>query len=170
MNTTGILRRNRWRSSTVREYLSGKIVGGGSSINGLIYSRGLAVYSDYWRQLGCTGWSFSDVLPYFKRSEEANGEKDLFTAQPAPWACVAAAAEAANDAAFLKAVADEGYPIVDDLVSDREGFGYYDTNVSPGGRRMSAAVAYLRPAIKRGNSDCIQARPCVACCSKTVAP
>lgn len=131
--------------------LSGKIVGGGSSINGLIYSRGFSRDFDYWRQLGCTGWSFSDVLPYFKRSEASERGEGPFHGATGPMGLRRGRSKLPIYGAFLKAVADEGYPIVDDLVSDREGFGYYDTNVSPGGRRMSAAVAYLRPAIKRGN-------------------
>jgi choline dehydrogenase len=131
--------------------LSGKIVGGGSSINGLIYSRGFSRDFDCWRQLGCTGWSFSDVLPYFKRSEASERGEGPFHGATGPMGLRRGRSKLPIYGAFLKAVADEGYPIVDDLVSDREGFGYYDTNVSSSGRRMSAAVAYLRPAIKREN-------------------
>ena len=103
--------------------LSGKIVGGGSSINGLIYSRGFSPDFDYWRQLGCTGWSFSDVLPYFKRSEASERGEGPFHGATGPMGLRRGRSKLPIYAAFLKAVADEGYPIVDDLVSDREGFG-----------------------------------------------
>ena len=131
--------------------LSGKVVGGGSSINGLIYSRGFSQEFDYWRQLGCEGWSFDDVLPYFKRSEASERGEGRFHGARGPISIRKGRSELPVYSAFLDAVAAEGYPVIDDLLSNEEGFGYYDTNVSPNGRRMSASARYLRPAVKRGN-------------------
>lgn len=131
--------------------LSGKVVGGGSSINGLIYSRGFSGEFDYWRQLGVEGWGFEDVLPYFKRSEGSERGEGRYHGGKGPVRIRRGRSKLAIYEAFLKAVAADGYPVIDDLLSDREGFGYYDSNVSPGGRRMSASAQYLRPAVKRGN-------------------
>jgi len=132
--------------------LSGKVVGGGSSINGLIYSRGFSQEFDYWRQIGCEGWGFDDVLPFFKRSEGSERGENRFHGAKGPVKIRKGRSNLPVYSAFLKAVADAGYPVIDDLLSDREGFGYYDTNVSPGGRRMSASATYLKPAVKRGNA------------------
>lgn len=131
--------------------LSGKVVGGGSTINGLVCTRGFSRDFDCWSQLGCTGWSFDEILPYFKRSETSDRGEGLFHGASGPIYTRRGSSKLPIYRAFLNAVADEGYPIVDDLASDREGFGYFDANVSPRGRRMSAAMTYLRPAIKRGN-------------------
>lgn len=131
--------------------LSGKVVGGGSSINGLIYSRGFSGEFDYWRQLGCEGWSFEDVLPFFKRSEGSERGEGRYHGASGPIKIRKGRSDLKIYDAFLKAVARDGYEIIDDLLSDQEGFGYYDTNVSPGGRRTSASATYLRPAVRRGN-------------------
>jgi len=131
--------------------LSGKVVGGSSTINGLVYSRGFSRDFDYWQQLGCTGWSISEILPYFKRSEASERGEGPFHGATGPVSTRRGGSKLPIYRAFLQAIADEGYPVVDDLASDREGFGYFDTNVSPRGLRMSAATTYLRPAIKRGN-------------------
>jgi choline dehydrogenase len=131
--------------------LSGKVVGGGSSVNGLIYSRGFSREYDYWRQMGCEGWSFEDVLPYFKRSEGSERGGGRFHGGGGPMKVKKGKSKLPIYKFFLKAVADSGFPIVDDLVADMEGFGYYDTNVTPDGRRMSAATAFLAKGKANGN-------------------
>ena len=130
----------------------GKVLGGSSSINGLLYVRGQAEDFDHWRQLGNVGWSYEDLLPYFKRSEGRIGPgddsvrgrggalavSDLLDRNPLSEAYVAAA----------EAI---GIPRNDDYNGRvQEGVGYYQTT-SRNGRRCSAAVAFLRPAMKRGN-------------------
>ena len=133
--------------------LSGKVVGGGSSVNGLIYSRGFSREYDYWRQLGCEGWGFDDVLPYFKRSEGSDRGGSNFHGADGPLKVKKGGSDLPIYKSFLRAVSDAGFPIVDDLVSDVEGFGYYDTNVSADGRRVSAATAFLGRGRERGNLE-----------------
>ena len=132
-------------------YLQGRVLGGSSSINGMIYTRGHSSDYDHWRQLGCEGWAGADVLTYFKKSEDnargagqwhgAGGPLNVRPAKPRLEICEA----------FLAAARDAGFPVLDDLNCDaNEGFGYYDVNAG-NGRRMSTAEAFLKPAAKRSN-------------------
>jgi choline dehydrogenase len=129
----------------------GKVLGGSSSINGMIYIRGHRRDYDDWRQRGCTGWSYDDVLPYFRKAERnergadehhgGEGPLDVTLGRPVPPICEA----------FLSAAAAAGYPVhVDFNGEDQEGFGHYDTTMRRG-RRWSTASAYLRPAQGRPN-------------------
>ncbi|MGL6044050.1 MAG: GMC family oxidoreductase, partial [Sandaracinobacteroides sp.] len=129
----------------------GKVLGGSSSINGLLYVRGQAADYDNWAQLGCTGWSHSDILPYFKRSEgnerlhdENHGSdgplnvSDPADHHPISDACIAAGVEA-------------GIPFNPDCNGEsQDGISYFQMTVK-NGRRWSAAMAYLRPALGRPN-------------------
>jgi choline dehydrogenase len=129
----------------------GKVLGGTSSINGMVYMRGNHADYDDWRQRGCTGWDWESVLPYFKKAEDqARGPSEYHgvggplrvSDQPQRW-------ELAD--ALLEACVQAGIPRNDDFNGARqEGVGYYQTTTS-NARRWSTAVAYLRPARNRPN-------------------
>ena len=129
----------------------GKVLGGSSSINGLVYIRGQREDFDQWRQLGNTGWSFDDVLPYFRRAEhQTRGESELHgTGGPL---CVSDMPRLRPDQQSLhQERVDLGYPRNDDFNGAmQEGVGYYQLTTR-NGRRCSTAVGYLRPAMKRAN-------------------
>jgi choline dehydrogenase len=129
----------------------GKVLGGSSSINGLVYIRGQKEDFDHWRQLGNVGWSFEDVLPYFRRAEDQQRGADAFHGAGGPL-CVSDQREPhALCDAFIAAAQETGIPRNDDFNGARqEGVGYFQTT-SRRGRRCSAAVGYLRPARQRGN-------------------
>jgi choline dehydrogenase len=129
----------------------GKVLGGSSSINGLIYIRGQREDFDHWRQLGNVGWGFEDVVPYFKRSEDqARGPSELHgVGGPL---CVSDPTEPHELCdAFIAASRDVGIATNEDFNGAlQEGAGYYQTT-SRRGRRWSTAVGYLRPARRRAN-------------------
>src|SRR3954464_4778787 len=129
----------------------GKVLGGSSSINGLLYVRGQPEDFDHWRQLGNAGWGFDDVLPYFRRSEhQARGESTLHgVGGPL---CVSDATEPHELCdAFIAAAGQAGIPGNDDFNGPaQEGAGYFQTT-SRRGIRWSTARGYLRPALRRIN-------------------
>ncbi|WP_374450044.1 GMC family oxidoreductase [Stella sp.] len=129
----------------------GRVLGGSSSINGLIYIRGQKEDYDHWRQLGNRGWSFEDVLPYFKRAErQERGASELHGAD-GPLSVEDLRQEHELCEAFIAACEAIGLPRNDDFNgAQQEGAGYYQLT-NRNGRRCSAAVAYLRPAEKRSN-------------------
>ena len=130
----------------------GKVLGGSSTINGMMYMRGTAADYDRWAALGCHGWAYRDVLPYFRRGED-NPERagDAFHGTGGPLRVVRARAENPLYASFLAAATAEGHPRNDDFNGERqEGLGPYDFNIRDG-RRESSATAYLRPALRRAN-------------------
>ena len=132
----------------------GKVLGGSSTINGMMYMRGNAADYDGWAQAGCTGWSYADVLPYFRRSED-NPERpgDPFHGQGGPLHVEKAKGENRLYAAFLKAAGAEGHPRNDDFNgAGQEGLGFYDFNIRKG-RRVSSATAFLAPATNRPNLE-----------------
>lgn len=132
-------------------YPRGKVIGGCSSINAMIYMRGQAADYDHWRQLGLAGWGWEDVLPYFKRHEDhflgpsemhAVGGELRVEAPRVTWAVIDAWRAAAEQA---------GVPRVDDFNrGDNEGSCYFHVNQKRG-RRWSAARAFLKPALRRPN-------------------
>ena len=129
----------------------GKVLGGSSSINGLLYVRGQAADYDHWRQLGNAGWSYADVLAYFRRSEDRIGPTDPWHGGGGGLAVSDVAGGHPLSEAFIQAARDEGIPRNEDFNgATQEGVGYYQTT-SRRGRRCSAAVAFLRPAMKRAN-------------------
>lgn len=129
----------------------GKVLGGSSSINGMLYVRGQARDYDIWAQMGNRGWSYTDVLPYFKRAENREGGGDEFHGAGGP---------------LNVADSRETYPVLDTLIkageeigyarnpdyngADQEGFCYYHLT-QKNGRRFSAKTAYLEPARTRPN-------------------
>jgi choline dehydrogenase len=130
----------------------GKVLGGSSTINAMLYSRGHPGDYDLWRQMGCTGWGFEDVLPYFKRSESNwRGESDYHGAS-GPLQVSRVAMERFLGEPVIEAARKLGYPITDDHHGEvPEGFGGGDTTTDARGRRSSAARAYLYPARSRPN-------------------
>lgn len=132
-------------------YPRGRVLGGSSSINGLLYVRGQKQDYDHWRQLGNTGWSYEDVLPYFKRSESNERGADEFHGGDGPLKVSDIPDRRAICEAFIEAAVQSGVPRNPDYNgATQEGVGYYQTT-SYKGRRCSAAVAYLRPILGRQN-------------------
>jgi choline dehydrogenase len=128
----------------------GKVLGGSSSINGMVYIRGQAEDFDHWRQLGNTGWSFDDVLPYFKRSEHQVRGADAFHGIGGPL-CVSDVEHHPIADAFIDSAVALGFPRNDDFNgAAQDGVGWHQTTTR-NGRRCSTAVGYLRPAMNRAN-------------------
>jgi choline dehydrogenase len=128
----------------------GKVLGGSSSINGMVYIRGQAEDFDHWRQLGNTGWSFDDVLPYFKRAEHQVRGRDDFHGTGGPL-CVSDVEKHPIAEAFIDAAMALGFERNDDFNGARQdGVGYHQTTTRDG-KRCSTAVGYLKPARQRGN-------------------
>ncbi|HUG61239.1 MAG TPA: choline dehydrogenase [Methylomirabilota bacterium] len=129
----------------------GKVIGGSSSINGMVYVRGHARDFDTWEKMGARGWSFADVLPYFIRLEHAHGGDDGWRGRDGPLHVTRGGGANPLYAAFIKAGAEAGFPLTDDYNGrQQEGFGPMEMTVW-NGRRWSAADAYLKPALKRAN-------------------
>jgi choline dehydrogenase len=129
----------------------GKVLGGSSSINGLIYIRGQKQDFDMWRQMGCTGWSYDDVLPYFRKSEHQERGADTYHGAEGPlWVSDLRSKHELNHA-FIAGAQELGYKFNSDFNgAEQEGVGPLQLTVK-GLRRCSAAFAYLRPARRRPN-------------------
>ncbi|MGH8149524.1 MAG: GMC family oxidoreductase [Steroidobacteraceae bacterium] len=130
----------------------GKVIGGSSAINGLVYARGHRLDYEDWRRMGLDGWGYADVLPYFKRSERSwlgagpyhGGSGELEVSVPR-------ASYVLTDL-VARATAAAGYPVTPDYHGEhREGFMRMEITATRRGRRASAARAFLRPAMRRPN-------------------
>ena len=129
----------------------GKVLGGSSSINGLLYVRGQHEDYDRWRQHGNLGWGFDDVLPYFKKAENQARGADDFHGTSGPQAVSNLSHADPLSAAFIEAAAETGIPKNPDFNgATQEGAGFFQTTTRYG-RRASTAVSYLRPAKDRKN-------------------
>jgi len=129
----------------------GKVLGGSSSINGLLYVRGQHEDYDRWRQRGNNGWGYDDVLPYFKKAENQARGADDFHGVGGPLPVSELSHADPLSAAFIEAAAETGIPKNADFNgATQEGAGYFQTTTRHG-RRASTAVAYLRPAKSRTN-------------------
>ncbi|SDB70005.1 GMC family oxidoreductase [Belnapia rosea] len=129
----------------------GRVLGGSSAINGLLYVRGQHEDYDHWRQLGCTGWSFEDVLPYFRRAEDQERGPSALHGVGGPLAVSDIRDRNPLAMSFIEAAAELGFPRNDDFNGEtQEGAGLYQTT-SRKGWRVSAATAYLKPARNRQN-------------------
>lgn len=129
----------------------GKVLGGSSSINGLLYVRGQAQDYDHWRQLGNQGWSWDDVLPLFKRAENWEGAEgeDRGTGGPLTVSKSRVARDIVD--AWVDAATQAGYPRNDDYNSgNQEGVGHFQMTMR-NGRRCSSAAAYVKPIRNRKN-------------------
>ena len=130
----------------------GRVLGGSSAINGMAYIRGHAFDYDKWAQAGCRGWSYREVLPYFRRAETFDRGADDYHGGEGPLHVTSGSVES-NPLfrAFIDAAVQAGYAESTDLNGHRqEGVGRMD-RTTRGGRRWSAATAYLRPALERPN-------------------
>ena len=129
----------------------GRVLGGSSSINGLVYVRGQREDYDHWRQLGNEGWAYEDVLPYFKRSEDREGGANEHRGAGGPLRVSDIPDKREICEAFIKAAVEAGIPFNEDYNgATQEGVSYFQTT-SRNGRRCSASIAYLRPAKHRNN-------------------
>ncbi|WP_298255679.1 choline dehydrogenase [Bradyrhizobium sp.] len=129
----------------------GKVLGGSSSINGLLYVRGQHQDYDRWRQRGNLGWGYEDVLPYFRKAEDQTRGGDDFHGVGGPLPVSDWRHDDPLSAAFVDAAVQVGIPRNPDFNgAAQEGAGFFQTTTR-GGRRASAAVAYLRPAKARPN-------------------
>ncbi|MBO6543355.1 MAG: choline dehydrogenase [Alphaproteobacteria bacterium] len=129
----------------------GKVLGGSSSINGMIYIRGHARDYDHWRQLGLEGWGFADCLPYFRRSEGNENGNDAFHGGDGPLGVSNAKKTNVLFDAFVEAGKQAGHPETQDFNgAQQEGVGPYQLTIKDG-QRCSAAKGYLVPALNRPN-------------------
>lgn len=129
----------------------GKVLGGSSSINGLLYIRGQAQDYDHWRQLGNSGWSYEDVLPYFRKSEDQQRGEDAYHGVGGPIAVSEVRIHRKLCDVFIDAAEEIGVPRNDDFNgAAQEGAGYFQQTCRSG-LRCSTAVGYLKPARNRRN-------------------
>lgn len=129
----------------------GKVIGGSSSINGMVYVRGHAHDFDHWAESGAAGWSYADVLPYFKRMEHSHGGEAGWRGTDGPLHVQRGRRDNPLFHAFVDAGRQAGFEVTEDYNgAKQEGFGAMEQTIH-NGRRWSTANAYLRPALKRRN-------------------
>ena len=138
----------------------GKVIGGSSSINGMVYVRGHARDYETWAQMGAEGWSYADVLPYFKRMEcwddAGHGGDPDWRGKDGPLHVTRGRRDNPLVTAFVEAGRQAGYPVTEDYNGyQQEGFGAMEHTIFKG-QRWSAANAYLKPALKRSNCTLIR--------------
>jgi choline dehydrogenase-like flavoprotein len=135
-------------------YPQGRILGGGSSINAQVYTRGNAKDYDEWaEEEGCAGWRYADVLPYFKRAEDNQRLVDDYHGYGGPLGVSAPVNPLPICDAYLRAAQEAGLPFNPDFNGTRQdGCGYYQLTIR-GSRRCSAAVGYLKPVRDRANLE-----------------
>ena len=132
-------------------YTQARVIGGGSTINAQIYTRGNALDYDGWAQAGCAGWSYREVLPYFRKAEDNDAFDNEHHGVGGPIAVSRPLATLPICAAFIKAAEQYGIPYNDDLAGpDPAGMGFYQLTQRKA-RRSSTAVEYLKPALTRDN-------------------
>ena len=138
----------------------GKVIGGSSSINGMVYVRGHAKDFDAWEAMGASGWSYADVLPYYKRMETwdpaGHGGDASWRGRDGPLHVTRGKRDNPLVQAFVQAGRQAGYQLTDDYNGQQqEGFGPMEHTIHKGAR-WSAAKAYLRPALQRENCNLIR--------------
>ena len=141
----------RHMNDMVIRYTQAKVIGGGSAINAQIYTRGNALDYDEWRQMGCDGWSYEDVLPYFRKAEDNDTYEDRYHGKGGPLGVSKPRAPLPICEAYFAAAAELGIPRNDDMTGEtQDGAGYYQLT-QRNARRSSAAMAYLAPNRHRPN-------------------
>ncbi len=129
----------------------GKVLGGSSSINGMVWIRGHAWDYDNWAAQGLPGWTWAECLPYFKKTESRNKEISNYRGGDGPIGVTIGEYPNPLFEAYIKAGVQAGYPESQDFNGHQfEGFGRFDMNIADG-RRQNSSFAYLRPAMKRKN-------------------
>jgi choline dehydrogenase-like flavoprotein len=130
----------------------GHVVGGGSTINAMVWMRGMQRDYDGWAEIGATGWAFADVLPVFKAQEDWEGGANTWRGAGGPIHIRRPRDPHPTAPAFLEAARQMGMPILDDVNGPmRPGAGYINMNIAADGTRVSAARAFLHPALSRPN-------------------
>ena len=141
----------RHMKDMVIRYTQAKVIGGGSSINAQIYTRGNALDYDEWRQLGCAGWGYEDVLPYFRKAEDNDTYDNRWHGKGGPLGVSQPRAPLPICEAYFAAAGQMGIPRNLDMAGEvQDGVGFYQLT-QKNYRRSSTAVAYLRPAERRSN-------------------
>src|SRR5580700_1028151 len=130
----------------------GHVLGGGSSINAMVWTRGMQRDFDGWAKNGAQGWAFADVLPVFKKQEDWEGGANEWRGSGGPIHIRRPRDPHPIAPAFIEAAREMGMPILDDLNGPmRPGAGYINMNIAADGTRVSAACAFLRPSLSRPN-------------------
>ncbi|MCB1516501.1 MAG: GMC family oxidoreductase N-terminal domain-containing protein [Hyphomicrobiaceae bacterium] len=141
----------RHMNDMVIRFTQAKVLGGGSTINAQIYTRGNPLDYDEWRQMGCTGWGYDDVLPYFRKSEDNDSFDNKYHGKGGPLGVSQPAAPLPICEAYFEAANQIGIPRNHDLTGEtQEGVGYYQLTQRDA-RRSSASVAFLAPVRNRPN-------------------
>src|SRR4051794_27795361 len=137
----------------VHQWPRGKVLGGSSSLNGMVSLRGTPADYDNWAYHGCTGWDYDALLPLFRRMEDVPDGDPHYRGRGGPNTPRPARDPNPICAAFVEAAREKGHPVTDDHNGAQfEGAGYHDMIIT-GGRRQSAADAYLHPAAGRANLE-----------------
>ena len=145
----------RHMQNKVFRYTQAKVIGGGSAINAQIYTRGNAQDYDDWRQMGCEGWGYDDVLPYFKKAEDNDTYDNDFHGVGGPLGVSQPISPLPVCDAYFEAAAELGIPRNFDVNGEKQdGVAYYQLT-QRNARRSSAAMAYIAPNIGRKNLDVI---------------
>ena len=141
----------RHMKDMVIRYTQAKVIGGGSSINAQIYTRGNALDYDEWRQAGCTGWGYDDILPYFRKAEDNDTFDNRYHGQGGPLGVSQPRAPLPICDAYFAAAGQLGIPRNMDMTGEvQDGVGFYQLT-QKNYRRASTSVAYLRTAERRPN-------------------
>ena len=141
----------KYMKNKVFRYTQAKVIGGGSSINAQIYTRGNARDYDEWRQMGCEGWGYEDVLPYYKKAEDNDTFDNAYHARGGPLGVSQPRAPLPICEAYFEAAGELDIPRNHDLTGEiQDGVGYYQLTQRDA-RRSSASIAYLSPNRKRRN-------------------
>ncbi len=138
-------------NNAVLRYTQAKVIGGGSTVNAQIYTRGNALDYNEWRQLGCEGWSYEDVLPYFKKSEDNDTYENAYHGKGGPLGVSQPRAPLPICDAYFEAAGELGIPHNLDMTGEnQDGVGFYQLT-QRNALRSSASVAFLDPARNRQN-------------------
>ncbi len=134
------------------EWPRGKVLGGSSSLNGLLYIRGQAEDYDHWAALGNSGWSYQELLPFFKKSEDNERGADQYHGVGGELSVSNIRVRRKLCDHFIDAAEQIGIPRTDDFNgAEQEGAGYFQLTIKANGLRCSAATGFLKPALKRTN-------------------